>query len=928
MKWFGWRAKPDWQHPDAARRQASIATSAAPDLRAALPSIARDDPDPGVRLAAIERIDDRALLDGLRRTERDADVRVGIDRRLAAIARDAETGPDGDGHAWLAGLDAGLRAELARTARHVGWRRAALDGLDRPALLAERCLADPDPSLRLELVTRIEMPETLDRIAREARRKDKRLARAASERALALRIAAGEAAAIEAAIHGLCERLSSLVREPPEALPAGLAECESRWAELAPKADARLAARVEGHLERVRASLARARGESSPSDASTAGTPSRDHAALAVSGVDATADDADRPRDEALATLERLVAACAERRDELDAETLEGLTAGFEAAWQTLREAGPAAEALRHRFEALSRDVRARHARAREAALAERRAREADAADALESLEAALEALDLAAARAAASRLDGIRAAGEVLPDALARRERAARHRLRERLGHQRWSLNRQRAALCEAAENLIGSGLHPDAVASRVRELRASWARLDGIAEASGQPAEPDSGLARRFRAVTAKALAPTRRYFEERERQRAARAQAFEALAAATDEATLDDRELALRRRALANALRELDGIERARRPEIARRLREALARVDAVRVARADEAASARRRLIASTGRRLVRIGLSEALAVAREAEAAWARLPRARPDVDRGLRAELDALLAPWRERERTQREASSARLAEMRESADRIIAGLESLAASGCSASEVDQRLASLTREWQALARDVRPPGDAADGRAGQPDGETRGAPRIRLPVERFEAALERARAAVRAARAAEAAAERERRRSQADAVRRLEALALARATGVEIATDRAPDAPNFDGSTLPGGLAGRRDAALAVLEGRAAIEPWLASAAAAAEAARVLAVHAECCAGLDSPPTDAEIRRRVQVERLERRLRGGRPVDPEAELAEIEASWLALGPLAPAVVEAIGSRIERAVRHLAPGRAN
>lgn len=753
MKWFGSRSrgKPDWQHPDAARRRASVATSAAPELRAALPAIAREDPDPGVRLAAIERIDDGALLSGLRRTERDADVRDGIDRRLAAIARDAEIGPDDDGNAWLSGLDTGLRAELARTARHVGWRRAALDGLDRPALLVERCLADPDPSLRLELATRIGTPETLERIAREARRKDKRLARAASERALALRIAAGEAAAIEAAIHGLCERLSGLVRERPEALAAGLADCESRWAELAPKADARLAARVEGQLERVRASLARARGESSPSDASTAATPPHDHAAPPTSSVGAAADDAGRPRDDALATLERLVAACAERHDELDAETLEGLTAGFEVAWQTLREAGPVAEALRHRFEALRRDVRARHAREREAALAERRAREADAADALERLEAALEALDLAAARAAASRLDEIHAASDVLPDALARRERAARRRLRELSGHQRWSLNRQRAALCEAAQNLIGSGLHPDAVVSRVRELRAAWARLDGIAQASGQPVEPDSGLARRFRALNAQALAPTRRYFEARERQRAAHADALEALATRADEATLDDWALARRRRALANALRQLDGVERARRAEIAGRVREALARVDAIRAARADEATSARRRLIASTGRRLVRSELSEALAVAREAEAAWARLPRVRPDVERALRAELDALLAPWRERERTEREASRARLAAMRESADRIIAGLESLTAGDHSASETEQRLASLTREWQALARDVRDSGGAADGRARQASGERRGGPSIRLPVERFDAALERAR---------------------------------------------------------------------------------------------------------------------------------------------------------------------------------
>src|SRR5690606_41335623 len=80
----------------------------------------------------------------------------------------------------------------------------------------------------------------------------------------------------------------------------------------------------------------------------------------------------------------------------------------------------------------------------------------------------------------------------------------------------QRWSGNEVRRRLCDEVEALHGSGLHPDALATRVKELQAEWSRLDAL-EGDAAPAS-ESGPARRFRALCHRGLRPARGSSEER--------------------------------------------------------------------------------------------------------------------------------------------------------------------------------------------------------------------------------------------------------------------------------------------------------------------------------------------------------------------------------------------------------------------------
>ena len=58
---------------------------------------------------------------------------------------------------------------------------------------------------------------------------------------------------------------------------------------------------------------------------------------------------------------------------------------------------------------------------------------------------------------------------------------------------------------------------------------------------------------------------------------------------------------------------------------------------------------------------------------------------------------------------------------------------------------------------------------------------------------------------------------------------------------------------------------------------------------------------------------------DAAVQTRETLERLAERMRGGATLEPTAELRAILLEWCALGPMAPAVREALATRIYAAI---------
>jgi hypothetical protein len=314
-----------------------------------------------------------------------------------------------------------------------------------------------------------------------------------------------------------------------------------------------------------------------------------------------------------------------------------------------------------------------------------------------------------------------------------------------------------------------------------------------------------------------------------------------------------------------------------------------------------------------------------------------------LARARPDIERKLRVEFDALVGPWLERERNGRaEANATREAQLGE-AEAIVRELESLAANDHhSASELDHQMTALKRRWQLLADSLRPVTaerqrpehgqrpDRSERRRPEPAGRRtdRSLRPLPLPTHRFDGALRAAEAARESLLARAALEARARRAAPLVALRALEAEADARArsgTGIGVLSAPILAEALSEANSLSARVLARRDAALALIEGRESIDDWIERSDAAAEEAIRLAVRAECVAGIDSPPEDAALRRATQVSRLESRMRGGAALDPRAELAGIEEAFEELGPLGAAAASTVGNRIGAALAALGQG---
>src|SRR5690606_11764822 len=145
---FSLLRKPAWEHRDASRRAAAVASDAHPDLIAKLPDLARSDAEARVRLAAIRRVDNLSLLGDRMRNDADATVRSAARQHFLQRLLDAAV-PLAERERVLAVEDdTEILTTLAQQAPEAALRRLCLERVARPGLIAERCVKDPDPELR------------------------------------------------------------------------------------------------------------------------------------------------------------------------------------------------------------------------------------------------------------------------------------------------------------------------------------------------------------------------------------------------------------------------------------------------------------------------------------------------------------------------------------------------------------------------------------------------------------------------------------------------------------------------------------------------------------------------------------------------------------------------------------------------------------
>lgn len=701
-------SKPRWQSKDDAVRRAAVVGDSGADLVAALPKLAREDSDAGVRLAALRRCADPRLAQALAQDDRDAGVRTAAQALWFDLlaGRHAASAPLDERLRLLrAQDDARLIEHLAVHAAEPALRLAALERTTRTTLLVERATSDTDAGVRDAAFARIDDETQLVRIAERTRRSDKKISRRADERVTELRIARGDAATIHDLARGLCERLERLVRSGAD--DAEAAAIADGWARVAAHAPAELVRRHDAALAlytdmRNPALVAARRHETAERERFAHELPAFRHA-LAAS-------DAAQRVESLRATYRDLAERAAALTDPTVREKLAVDEAEVLARFDALdEEARVAAEAPPPAIEAtiakLRQDALLDQARIEKQRENERRDTAlATLAPALEEVAAALEAGHVAVANARWTEIATLRATlGAGVPAALRRRLAEVEEHHGRLAGWQRWSDTHRRRQLCDEIAALPASGLHPDAVATRVREAQAEWKQLDALE--SKRPG--GDTLSRRFHGLCREAIEPTRAYFGKRDELRKAHAEGIAALLAraeATPDA--DARTFVALRRELAETLPTLDRVDPRERKALAARLKAALTTIDTTLDARNAEVEAAKARLIAAAEALATEADVRTAMASARDLQKRWQASGngrRARDEAQwRAFRSAVDAVFA----RADGERSAREAREREDLDAAAAVCTELEALA----SADVAPDRgaIARLEDTWRAL----------------------------------------------------------------------------------------------------------------------------------------------------------------------------------------------------------------------------
>lgn len=883
MSMFSWLSRPAWQSKDAARRTEAVATSNDPALLTAIGNVLRQDPAPSVRRAALERIDDLTLVADRMSNDADPGIRERARQRFADLL--VGKAPVAERARALKLVDdVALLEQVAKRAAELELRRAALERCKRPGFLAERCLEEVDFATRLELLARIDQSGTLERLAGEARTRDKRLYKAIRERLERERESAGLGTALIDKAEALCVTIEHQLRQPAAASAELLVSTQRAWAELRPRIDERFDKRFAGAIDTLQSALqAIARIGQEPEVVAPSAPPEAEvvaPTAVAVAPVVSERTDPD-------AALQELLARASTLDDSVPGADIEALQRRWNSIWAQESRRPDADQDLLAQFNQRLAALRAAdHARALAV-----EARRVDAETALKALDEALEANQLTAARAARATLqNAIQALPDSVAKGLSRRLGGLDQRVEKLVQWQRWSDNKVRVRLCEDVEALVGSGMHPDALANRVADLKAAWKRLDD-AEAVPGVAATESGLAKRFRFLCHRALEPARPYFEKRKEVRGRRSEELgtfiERARGLLQNTETPNAELIALKREVGDHLRRVDEVDPKLRADSGKQLRGLIEQISATIDGRFNAVAEEKQKLIAQLRRQLTHAELPAALDLAKSAQKRWQTLGKGSQKTDQALWTEFRGLIDPLFDQRNEELKAVDAETAAERASAQALSAELAALAGRDeLDAAHLEAEIARVEESWRSQ-------------------------PRPRDLERDYESALSQAQAGVAARRRREQDA---RFARVTDLVARLDALEAARLEG---------SADDNELEACAAALVGLDQAIAGALRTRierlrsAQIDPSVLSEQLARGERLVL--EYEFLAGVESPASEQSARLNLQVEKLSARMSTGLSLAPEQERASLDLRWWALGPLSRADRARLGARRARAV---------
>lgn len=894
--------KPKWQHRDENIRAAAVATLRDAELSKALPRLAREDASEKVRWAALERLGDRQLLLHAALEDQAQELRQQARRKLFK-----DLLADADGSSFLpllARLDDESQLErVAVEARSLRLRRAALERIDRPGWLADRALSEADADTRAWLAGRLQPGPSLERLLDAARTRDKRVYKIAKEKLEAAQRSAGSPAVAEKEALQLCRKLESLLKDLPAAALEQAAAHEKAWSALGEHAPTALSARFFGTLETLRRAVAAAAAPRTAPPTAPVSTETEAEPAPAAATISAPAD---LPDEQLAALVQSAESASA------DEDSIDRLKTRWARRWAEIH-AGHENHRLKAAFDAQLLRLKDMF----NAALRERQEQHDRFRHLLDHLGQALDGGDVKAARThEAEIIQVLKAQRDLDHGSDGKRWGGLKLRLQKLGDWQRWSGHNARQELCNEAEQLPTLGLHPDAVAAKIKELQQRWTRLDQI-EGLDEAAAKALGIGRRFRALCHQAIKPARQFFEKRAEVRQRHTADFqtqldevETLLAATP---VDAQAIITRKRELTDAFRELDRTDPTRRGEIAKRMKALLDRMSQAIDARYAEVRAEKEKLIAQLRLKTRHAPREEAIELIKSTQQRFKAAGRGQRASDQTLWDELKAVADPFFAAQKAEREqldeAGRQRQAELQSTIDEVHA-LVAEASAHPGATQL--ALTALEARWRgfdqrreetegAREREDFGGGGRREARGPEARGRTeRRAPEAgsAAPSREQDRAFQKAVTEVQQALAGAAQA-RQRARHGALVARLAQ---LARLEGSKAAIDAEAERAAWAAQALPEAeLLPLLDARFErILAGDSTDAERQASHQAAAERLALLIEYIE---GRPAPEAFQNERKALQMQRLAARL-GGTEKAAERERAELLAQYLAIGPFA------------------------
>jgi len=249
--------KPRWQHNNPrVRRQALEELANNHDV---LTQMARYDPDPDLRILAINRLTDLSILDLVVGTDTDPKVREHAVCRLWEVVTGTSTGGPSlpERLLWLEHTDnPPLLVHLARHGVESNLRSIVLERITDDEVLAASAVADSDTRVRTLAATRLKDRTLMERVAKLSRNRDKGVHRILQERLAAIIEEEERPRRQRRLREGLCADIEALVRRGhwrDAATP--LERLENRWATAAGEADPDLTERFTTAIGLIRGGL-------------------------------------------------------------------------------------------------------------------------------------------------------------------------------------------------------------------------------------------------------------------------------------------------------------------------------------------------------------------------------------------------------------------------------------------------------------------------------------------------------------------------------------------------------------------------------------------------------------------------------------------------------------------------------------------------